>query len=184
MNTKREKKYMYGKFHADTHEFHRAIHDIFSELIEKHKPEMEFNNDIVGVRNKVVALLDSWIGAKKLETKFGIKIPLSATPPSIKDFLEKQARSSNRAYRACEICGESRITHYCHIIPHSDGGPNADENYLYLCPVHHHLFDHNRLSKEEWSKIDFSKKLVPAQEYAQKVRLAMLEKYWEKNVHD
>lgn len=172
---------MYGKFSADTREFHQEIQSLFSELIKKHNPEMLFNNDLIDLRNKVVALLDSWIGAKKLESKFGIKIPLNTTPPSVGDFLEKQARSSNLKYRSCEICGENRITHYCHIIPHSEGGPNAQENYLYLCPVHHHLFDHNRLSKEEWLKIDFSEKLVPAQEYAQKVRLPSLEKYWEKN---
>lgn len=177
---KRQRKYMYGKFYADTQEFHRAIHDLFNSLLEKHRPEMEFNNDIVDVRNKVVALLDSWIGAKKLETKFGIKIPISAVPPSIENFLERQARSRSKVYRNCEICGESRITHYCHIIPHSEGGPNAEENYIYLCPIHHHLFDHHRLSKDEWSKIDFSKKFAPAQEYAEKVRRPVLEKFWNK----
>ena len=179
MQQKREKKYMYGKFYADTYEFRREIHDLFGELLQKHNPEMKFNNDIVNLRNKIVALLNSWIGAKKIETKFGIKIPLTATPPSIKNFIEKQTRSSNRAYKACEICGENRITHFCHIIPHSEGGPSDENNYLYLCPVHHHLFDHNRLSKEEWSKIDFSKKFSSAQEYVEKVKLGSLEKKWK-----
>jgi len=38
------------------------------------------------------------------------------------------------------------------------GGPSAEENYLYFCPTHHHLFDGKRLSEEEWAKIDISSK--------------------------
>jgi len=178
MNKDRKRKYMYGKFHHDTYEFHRELHDLLEQFFQKHKLEMAAHNAVVELGNQVVALLDSWIGAKKLETKFGIKIPLSATPPSIEIFLEKQARSRNRVYRPCEVCGEKRITHYCHIIPHSEGGPNAEENYLYLCPIHHHLFDHNGLSKDEWTKIDFSKKLPASKQYAKKVRLPMLKKFW------
>ena len=170
---------MYGKFHHDTYEFHQELHDLFSNFFEKYSGlDMSLHNDIVELRNKIVALLDSWIGAKKLETKFGIKIPLTVTPPSIGSFLEKQARSYQKKYRPCEVCGEDRVTHFCHIIPRSEGGPNDERNYLYLCPIHHHLFDHHRLSKEEWNKINFSKKLESSQEYAQKITLPILERFW------
>jgi len=155
---------MYGKFHHDTFEFHQALYNLFSSFLDGHTElEMKTHNELVELRNKIVALLDSWIGSKKLERKFGIKIPLHSKPPSIKNFLEKQARSYNKIYKPCEICGESRVTHYCHIIPRSEGGPSDERNYIYLCPTHHHLFDHNRLSKKEWEKIDFSKKLEASQ---------------------
>lgn len=181
-NKRRQKKYIYGKFHHDTFEFHQALHDLFSNFFEKYpKLNIELHNDIVELRNKIIALLDSWIGAKKLETKFGIKIPLSSTPVSIKSFLEKQARSYSKKYRACEICGEKRITNFCHIIPYAEGGPDDEKNYLFLCPTHHHLFDQHRLSKGEWNKIDFSKKLETARVYVKKITLPILKKYWREN---
>lgn len=171
---------MYGKFHHDTYEFHKELHNLFSNFFEKH-PELEIDlhNEITDLRNKVIALLNSWIGAKKLEIKFGVKIPLNSTPPSLNSFFEKQARSFQLKYRRCEVCGEGRITHFCHIIPRADGGPNDDENYLYLCPIHHHLFDHHRINKEEWAKIDFSKKSESSREYVNKVMLPKLQRFWE-----
>ena len=170
---------MYGKLYHDTFELRRELFELFDSFLSKHKLEMEVHNEVVKLRNQIVALLDSWLGAKKLEDKFGIKIPLSATPPSMESFLEKQASSRNQVYKPCEVCGENRITHYCHIIPRSVGGPDAEENYLYLCPIHHHLFDHNRLAKAEWEKIGFSQKLPSSQEYAQKIKLPVLQYFWK-----
>jgi len=149
---------MYGKFYQDTYEFREELHKLFNRFLDRHNElEMDTHNEIVELRNQVIALLESWIGSKKMQNKLGIEIPLHATPASIESFLEKQARSYKKSYRACEICGENRITHFSHIIPRSDGGPSDEKNYVYLCPIHHHLFDHNRLSEEEWQKIDFSK---------------------------
>lgn len=171
---------MYGKFYHDTFEFREDLYGLFSNFFEKHsKLGKDLHNDIIKLRNETVALLNSWIGAKKLETKFGIKIPLNNVPSSIENFLEKQARSHHNKYRPCEVCGEKRVTHFCHIIPRSEGGPNDEKNYLYLCPIHHHLFDHHRLNKEEWGKIDFSKKIEGSREYAQKIILPKLEKFWQ-----
>jgi hypothetical protein len=48
------------------------------------------------------------------------------------------------------------------------GGPSAEENYIYLCPTHHHLFDGRRLSAEEWARLDFSSRSASAQAYAKK----------------
>jgi hypothetical protein len=44
--------------------------------------------------------------------------------------------------------------------------------------MHHHLFDHRRLNKDEWNKINFSEKLKSSQEYAQKIILPVLENFW------
>jgi len=180
MKKRESSKYMYGKFHHDTYKFHEAINDLFSDFFKKYSSlNMNLNNDIVNLRNNIVALFDSWIGTKKIEKEFGIKIPLASTPPSIESFLERQIRSYHNKYRPCDICGEDRITHFCHIIPRSKGGVNDEKNYLYLCPLHHHLFDHHRLNKNEWDKIDFSKKMVGSREYADKVILPILKKFWE-----
>ncbi len=170
---------LYGKFYHDTFEFRKSIQDLFSNFIKDHSLNLEAHNDLVTLRNKVVALLNSWIGSKKLESKFGIKIPLQTATPSIKKFLEKQARSYNNNYKPCEICGEKRITHYCHIIPRNVGGPSDEKNYLYLCPLHHHLFDHNRLSKEEWESINFFSKLEAVQDYAKKIRWQQHKNFWQ-----
>jgi len=179
MSKRRKRKYIYGKFHHDTFEFRKLLNDLFSDFFRNHNDlNIKTHNDIVELRNRIVALLNSWIGSKKIESKFGIKIPLHSNTPSIEDFLEKQSRSYHKSYKPCEVCGEDRVTHYCHIIPRSEGGVEDEKNYLYLCPNHHHLFDNNRLSKEEWQKIDFSRKIKASREYAQKIRLPILKKFW------
>lgn len=91
---------------------------------------------------------------------------------------------SNNEYIPCEICGENRATQYCHIIPRSEGGPSHEENYIYLCPTHHHLFDQSRLSKEEWGSIDYSKKLEAARKYMNEVKLPILQFFWNKQITD
>jgi len=174
------RQYMYGKFHHETFEFRKALHELFDSFLQEHnKLPIKTKNELMDLKNKITSLLKSWIGSKKLESKFGIKLPLSSTPPSIENFLEKQARSYSRVYKPCEVCGEDRVTHYCHIVPRSEGGADNEENYIYLCPLHHHLFDDDRLSKKEWNKIDFSKKSKVSQEYVKKVRLPIQEKFWQ-----
>ena len=184
VNKKRHSKYMYGKLYHDTFEFRKNIHDLFSHFFENH-PELEMttHNEIVDLRNKVVTLLNSWIGSKKIESKCGIKIPLHAHSPSLENILEKKAQLYNKIYEPCEICGENRITNNCHILPYSVGGPDDEENFVHLCPTHHHLFDHNRLNKEEWQKLDFSKKLKASQEYVRTIRLPQLKEYWKNISH-
>jgi len=77
----------------------------------------------------------------------------------------------------CEICGETRSVDIAHIIPRSRGGSGSVGNLFFLCPTHHSLFDRHQLSRDEWSKLDFSKKLEATREYA-KVILLRLEKWW------
>jgi hypothetical protein len=52
-----------------------------------------------------------------------------------------------------------------------------------LCPLHHHLFDHARLSKEEWETLSsaFLGKMDSAIMYANQVRLPMLQVFWCEN---
>jgi hypothetical protein len=170
---------MYGKFQHETSEFRHEVSLLFDDFLNRYPSlNMKIHNDIIKLRNSTVALVKSWIGSKRLENKFGIKIPLHATPPSLESFLEKQRNIFKKKYKPCEICGEKRITNYGHILPYSFGGPNDEKNYVYLCPTHHHLFDHNRLSEEEWQRLDFSKKLKASRDYVEKVKLPVLRKFW------
>ncbi len=171
-NRKRQKKYMYGIFYHETSEFRTKL----AEVVEKHRGIItrklpithSLNNEMINLRNEIFALLQSWIGQKVFESKFGIRIPLSSTTLSLEDYVNRQQRSKNDIYDPCEVCGERRITDYCHIVPRMMGGPSAEENYLYLCPTHHHLFDSRRLSPEEWKILDFSSRSASAQAYAKK----------------
>jgi len=71
--------------------------------------------------------------------------------------------------RPCEICGEIRTTNVCHIVPRSSRGKLVPDNLFILCPTHHFLFDHSRLSREEFAKLDLSSKAPDAQRYFDKV---------------
>ena len=173
---------MYGKLHHETFDFGTGVHKFFEEYMDKYPAKtLEAHNALIGVRNKVVALFKSWVGSKKLEQKFGVEIPLSAEPPSLESFLEKQGRVFRKEYRKCEICGDDRITHFCHIIPREMGGADRPSNYFYLCANHHHLFDHNRLYKEEWEKLNWEDKSQASQEYLENVKLPLMREFWQKS---
>jgi hypothetical protein len=179
---RRRPKHMYGKLHYETRDFRDTLNTLFGQFIDSHHGELssQMNNDLCGLRNGIMALQRSWVGSKNVEDRTGIKIPLHTTPLSMQAYSQRQSSSFRRVYPPCQVCGETRITNYCHVLPQSDGGPEHPDNYIYLCPTHHHLFDHNRLSKEEWDKIDFSGKIPAAKEYTERVRVPRLQKFWEK----
>jgi hypothetical protein len=59
-------------------------------------------------------------------------------------------------------------------------GPNNPDNILWMCPLHHHLYDHSRLSKEEWDHLlsALEGKYGPAIEYVTKVQFRHQQIYW------
>jgi len=180
-NKKTQKKHVYSKMYEETHDFRQSMYDKFAEFINKHRPNitMQLNNELCDLRNQLSALFLSWVGSKKLETKYGVKLSLHSKVINVGLYSEKQARIAGKNYIPCEICGDNRVTHFCHILPKSFGGPDVPENFIYLCPTHHHLFDHSRLLESEWEKIDFSKKMTPAQEYVNNVRKQQLQTFWD-----
>lgn len=86
--------------------------------------------------------------------------------------------SFKKSKHSCEICGESRVTDWAHIIPRSRSGKADSFNTFYFCPTHHKLFDKHQLSKEEWRKLDFSQKAPATQEYVKIVIEPRLQKFW------
>lgn len=130
------------------------------------------------IRNKAVNIVTAIIAQLTLNGKYGIQIPNE--PNGTSGFFDKQIKYYELNYDPCDICGENRITHQCHIIPRVDGGIDRRENMVTLCPLHHHLFDHHRLNKEEW---EILVKVIETREqsaliYAKEVREKQLQEFW------
>lgn len=90
------------------------------------------------------------------------------------------AETTKKQAIPCEVCGENRVIDGCHIIPRRVNGTQKIDNVVFLCPTHHRLFDTCMLSKEEWDKIDWSRKSRKSQLYAEKVLKTAHGKFWEK----
>jgi len=134
-------------------------------------------------RNKIHEIVIAIIAQLVVSGKYGIKLPHEPREVDFAQFLKKQNNILQKSYEPCVICGEIRITHECHIIPRSEGGPLHRDNLVMLCPLHHHLFDNSRLSKSEWEILytALSEKMESAIVYAIQVRLPMLQAFWREN---
>jgi len=132
------------------------------------------------IRNRVIDIIRAIIAQLVVEGRYGIKLPLSPCEVDVANFMAKQEKILKKEYEPCVICGENRITHECHIIPRSEGGPFHKDNFLTLCPLHHHLFDNNRLLPDEWDKVMavIETKMEAAIIYAREIRLSQHRKYW------
>jgi len=133
------------------------------------------------VRNKIHNIVTAIIAQLAVYGKYGVKLPHDPRAVDLAGYQEKQARLNKQEYEPCAICEEDRITHECHIIPRSEGGPLHRDNFVMLCPLHHHLFDQGRLSPEEWEILSthLSDKMESAIHYANEVRYAQLQRFWE-----
>ncbi|MBN1929981.1 MAG: HNH endonuclease [Desulfobacterales bacterium] len=133
------------------------------------------------VRNKIHNIVMAIIAQLAIYGKYGIKLPHDPREVDLDQFSKKQKNIFQKSYEPCAICGEKRITHECHIIPRSEGGPLHRDNFVMLCPLHHHLFDHSRLSKSEWDMLvgSFNEKMDAAVLYAYQARLPMLRAFWQ-----
>lgn len=132
------------------------------------------------IRNKINNIVTAIIAQLAVNGRYGISLPHEPREVDIAQFMEKQENIFNQSYEPCAICGETRITHECHIIPRSEGGPLHRDNFVMLCPLHHHLFDHARLSKDEWDTLSsaLTGKMESAVLYANQVRLPQLRLFW------
>jgi len=135
------------------------------------------------IRNKIHDIVTAIIAQLTINGKYGIQFPQNPREVDLAQFKTKQDNIFQKSYESCAICGENRITHECHIIPRSEGGPLHRDNFVMLCPLHHHLFDHARLSKSEWEVLSnaLAEKMESAVIYANQVRLPMLQSFWSEN---
>lgn len=132
------------------------------------------------VRNKIHNIVTAIIAQLAINGRYGLMLPNDPREVDIAQFMANQNNTLQKSYEPCAICGEKRVTHECHIIPRSEGGPLHRDNFVKLCPLHHHLFDHARLSKDEWDTLSFALvgKMESAILYANQVRLPMLQAFW------
>ncbi len=138
------------------------------------------------ISGKITDIVAAIMAQLAVYGKYGVKLPNDPRPVDVAQFLKKQENILCRRYDPCAICGEKRITHESHILPRSEGGPDHRDNYVMLCPLHHHLFDHSRLSKTEWETLRsaLDGKMEAAIVYADQVRLPVLQAFWKEHEQD
>jgi hypothetical protein len=88
---------------------------------------------------------------------------------------------NKKLYSPCYICGETRVSEYCHIIPRQIGGSNLSTNIVYLCPTHHSCFDKGVLTKAEFEALDLRGKSELAKSYVEEVLRVRQELHWNSN---
>lgn len=134
---------------------------------------------------QIIDLITAIIAQIVVLGKYGVRLPLDPRRTDVESFVARQERIFRREYEPCVICGETRITHECHIIPRAEGGPFHRDNFVTLCPLHHHLFDQNRLLPEEWERLMrvIETKMEAAIVYAREVRFPRLQQYWASISH-
>ena len=132
------------------------------------------------IRNKIHDIVTAIIAQLAIHGKYGIRLPHEPREVDFEQYSIKQDKIFQKTYKPCVVCGEKRITHECHIIPRSEGGSLHKDNFVTLCPLHHHLFDHARLSQTEWETLSKSLmgKMAAAIVYANQVRLPLLQEFW------
>lgn len=134
-------------------------------------------------RNAVMTFVTATISQMSIHGKYGVKIPNDPQEIDTETYFKKQREYIQLNYDPCDICGENRITHQCHIIPRGEGGEYHKDNFFTLCPIHHHLFDHNRLNKDEWAVLSelINTKAQSAIVYFREVREKQQIEFWDKN---
>jgi len=100
-----------------------------------------------------------------------LKCKRSADSLKRKDFVQRRI-SRRISFRKllpqyCEICGFDRVVQVCHINPISDGGEDSFDNTVSLCPNHHWIFDHDKLTKAEFYQLvmSYNADMVPNEYY-------------------
>lgn len=70
------------------------------------------------------------------------------------DYQKFISEIKNERGNRCQLCGwaEAAVDAH-HIVQVKDGGLNIKENIIVLCPNHHRMADHKKISKEDMYKI-------------------------------
>lgn len=142
-----------------------------NNLIKNRAPAHEINNKVVEMRNISSKYIENTVSEIAIQKKYGeiINVP-----------VRKSYQKVEKSYgKPCQICDEKRVYNVCHIIPRSEGGPNGKGNYVILCPTHHFLLDHARLSKEEFESIERSHLLPEARNYLENVHRKRHQMRWK-----
>lgn len=162
--------------------------DVFSKFYSKAKPlindflrqnyrtlSVQDQNAINNLFGKIILLCSEIYKSDIMKKKYDLNIDLSNTEISESD----PAKKFIKKFALCEICGNNRISHLCHIIPRKEGGNDNHGNLISLCANHHYLFDSHQLTTEEWHSINWDDNHANSKEYAINVRYKKHEMYWK-----
>lgn len=167
-------QYIYGRTHHKVYPLRARIHsacDKYLERIRNLKDRYEFNNLMIEFRNEAERIIDEMYQQLSVLAHEGANITPSARG--------KDCVLLDSAGRSCLICGETRIVDKCHVIPREHKGSNYQDNLFFLCPTHHFLFDHHRLSQEEWARLTIDHLASDSREYILSVRHRRHQQKWE-----
>ena len=131
--------------------FHEMFNSNIAEFDDMLNGQIEYrdlHNKLVEIRNQCADFMNNSLAEITALVKHKADIQINSK--------KKKEYSIKEYNKPCQICGEKRIINLCHIIPRSDGGDDDGRNLLLLCPTHHFLFDHARLSRSEFDKISLS----------------------------
>lgn len=148
-------------------------------------------NDNIGsvitanIRNKACNIYYTSMRQFIAKSKYGLELPFEVKELDLEHSDNRKLQMKNKTYDPCCLCGFSLITAECHIIPRAHAGPDHPDNFVYLCPNHHHLFDKHRLSKEEFENllafIKTSKKMPSAIQYFDIVHRKAQTFFWQEH---
>jgi hypothetical protein len=165
---------------TDRFPFKSRVEKLFSEYMDKMRKtdpsclsDYRVNNILIDLRNQLYVLIEEVYRKLKIQLKHEIRLVKHSKSGPLK------TRNSIIENKACEICGEKRTINICHIIPRENGGHDSEDNYCYLCPTHHFLFDQARLSKIEFDKISLLEKSEDTIEYFNKIHLRRHKLFWQ-----
>lgn len=142
--------------------------------------ERELYERIVNARKRVYEVSQevSKLFVETLE-KCSQQSPIKPSITWVQDEYGNLRLDGNRKLGApCLICGEKRVSEYCHIIPKQIGGSNRSTNIIYLCPTHHSCFDKGVLTKAEFDALDLRGKSDLAKSYVKEVLGPRQERHW------
>ena len=128
------------------------------------------NNKLVDLRNGCVEFIRASL--TEIVAFFEHKAAIEPAEKSSKQFPRRGFQDP------CRICGERRISNLCHVIPRRAGGSDDSGNLIMLCPTHHFLLDHARLSRTEFQAIDASGLSDRAKAYLEGVHRKRHELRW------
>lgn len=175
----RARRYLYGKAHSEKYPYHAKVRVLFEECIDQMralKPgilaDHRLNNLMIDLRNRTYVLVDEMYKELKVQLAHGISLRVSTRRrPLVR-------RETVVLGKRCEVCGEVRAVNICHIIAREMGGRDQEDNYLFLCPTHHFLFDEARLTRAELEHVQLDGKAEDSVAYFRAVHFSRHEMYW------
>lgn len=163
------KKAKSGRF-----EIHRLGNQALSDLRDMGPLGMHQNNRVCELRNRLADFFFKELSDIVLALEAGVVLDENH------EKYKPSPAGDAIAVEECQICGEKRAVQKCHIMPSHLGG-NRRDNLITLCPTHHFLFDHNRLSRGEFERIRLDMVDARSREYFMTVSLEHHRPLWTRD---